>query len=63
MIDAYELLLDADPAVVSGAIYNIGAENMSIASIAETARSVVAEAFPEKGEIEIITTQTNDLRS
>ena len=63
MIDAYEVLLDADPQIVSGAIYNVGAENMSISAIAETARSIVAEAFPEKGEIEIVTTPTNDLRS
>ena len=63
MIDAYELLLDADPAIVSGAIYNVGAENMSISAIAETARRVVAEEFPDKGEIEIVTTPTNDLRS
>jgi nucleoside-diphosphate-sugar epimerase len=63
MIDAYELLLAADPAIVSGAIYNIGAQNLPIAEIADMARTIVQREFPEFGAIEIVTTPTNDLRS
>lgn len=63
MIDAYRVLLDADPAIVSGAVYNVGAQNLSINEIAETARRIVQEEFPEAGEIEIVTSPTNDLRS
>ena len=63
MIDAYEVFLDADPAIISGEIYNFGAQNLPIAEIAETARRIVQEEFPEKPTIEIVTTPTNDLRS
>jgi len=63
MLDVYELLLDADAKKVSGEIFNVGAQNLSIRDIALTVRQIVSQEFPELGEIEIVTTPTNDLRS
>jgi len=63
MCDLYELLLGVDDAAIAGQTFNAGSQNMSIMDIAETVRRVVAEEFPEKGGIEIVTTPTDDIRS
>lgn len=63
MVDAYELLLDAPHEKVHGEVFNIGFENHSIADIALMVQKVVKEEFPEKGEIPIETTPSNDNRS
>lgn len=64
MIDAYELFLDAPADLITGDVFNIGAQNLPIADIAEVVRKIVAQDRPvENGPIEIVTTPTNDLRS
>ncbi len=63
MCDLYELLLKVDDAKIAGETFNAGYQNHSVMDIAKMVRKVVHEEFPEKGEIEIVTTPTNDIRS
>lgn len=62
-IDAVRLLMTAPPEKVADETFNIGFQNMSIMEIAELAKAVVEEEFPEKAPIEIVTTPSDDLRS
>ena len=48
---------------IAGQIFNVGYQNMTIARIAEIVRDVVREEFPERGEVGIVTTPSNDPRS
>ena len=63
MSDLYKLLLTLPDDKISGQIFNAGFQNMSIMDIAKTAKSVVEQIFPEKGDIAIVTTPTDDIRS
>src|SRR3990172_6655441 len=63
MCDLYELLLTLPDEKIAGETFNAGYQNHSIMEIARMVRKVVREEFPEKGEIEIVTTPTNDIRS
>ncbi len=63
MVDAYEIMLTAPHEKVHGEVFNIGFENHSIADIALMVQKVIKEEFPEKGEIVIETTPSNDNRS
>lgn len=61
--DLCKLLLEAPDEKIANQIFNCGYQNMSIMDIALLVRKVVAEEFPEKSEIEIVTTPTDDIRS
>jgi nucleoside-diphosphate-sugar epimerase len=63
MVDLYKLLLDVPDDKIAGQIFNAGIQNMSIMEIAQVAKRVVQEQFPEKGDIPIVTTPSDDLRS
>src|SRR5580704_16332655 len=63
MVDAYLLMLDAPHEKVHGETFNIGYQNHSIGDIANIVKRVVEEEMPEKGEIKIVTTPSNDFRS
>lgn len=63
MVDAYELMLSAPHEKIHGEVFNIGFDNRSIAEIAQIAKQIVQEEVPEQGEIGIVTTPTNDMRS
>src|SRR5258708_14216323 len=63
MVDLYKILLTVPNAKIAGQIFNAGFQNMSIMEIAQIAKRVVQEMFPEKGEIPIVTTPTDDIRS
>jgi nucleoside-diphosphate-sugar epimerase len=63
MCDLYVLLLTLPDEKIAGETFNAGYQNHSIMEIARMVRKVVQEEFPEKGEIEIVTTPTNDIRS
>ena len=63
MADVYELMLDAPAAAIDGEIFNVGYQNLSIARIAEIVREVVSREIPERDNILIETTSTNDPRS
>jgi nucleoside-diphosphate-sugar epimerase len=57
------LLLEAPAEKVRNEIFNCGYENMSIMDIALLVKKVVGELMPEKGEIDIVTEPTDDIRS
>ncbi|MGQ0663494.1 MAG: NAD-dependent epimerase/dehydratase family protein [Pseudomonadota bacterium] len=63
MCDAYETLLKAPDDKIAGQIFNCGYQNLKIKDIALIVRKVVHEEFPEKDEIAIETTPSNDQRS
>lgn len=61
--DVVELFLNAPKDKVQKETFNVGYQNMSIMDIAQLVKKVVMEEFPEKSEIEIVTTPTDDIRS
>lgn len=63
MCDLYEQLLILPSEKIAGETFNCGFQNMTIMAIAELAKKVVEETFPEKGEIDLVTTPTDDIRS
>jgi len=63
MCDLYQLLLELPDDKIAGQTFNAGYQNLSIMDIAQIVRKVVKEEFPEKGDIDITTTPTDDIRS
>jgi nucleoside-diphosphate-sugar epimerase len=63
MCDLYKLLLEIDDAKIAGQIFNAGFQNLSIMEIAQMVKRIVQQEFPDKGEIPIVTTPTDDIRS
>ncbi len=63
MVDAYELMIEVPAEKIAGEIFNIGYQNLSISNIAEIVRDVVRQEFPDRPEITIETTESNDPRS
>jgi nucleoside-diphosphate-sugar epimerase len=63
MCEVYKLLLTIEDAKIAGQIFNAGFQNLSIMEIAQIAKRVVQEEFPDKGDIPIVTTPTDDIRS
>ncbi|MEQ9111071.1 MAG: SDR family oxidoreductase [Rhodospirillaceae bacterium] len=61
--DAVELLLSAPAEKVQKETFNVGTQNMSIADIADLVREVVQQEFPEKSDVKIVTSPTDDIRS
>jgi nucleoside-diphosphate-sugar epimerase len=56
-------LLEVSDEIIADQVFNCGYQNMSIMQIAETVKKVVLEEFPEKDEITIEVSPSNDLRS
>ena len=63
MCDLYKLLLEVPDDKIAGQTFNAGFQNLSIMEIAQIAKRVVQEEFPGKGDIPIVTTPTDDIRS
>jgi len=63
MVDLYKLLLEVPDEKIAGQTFNAGFQNMSIMEIAQIVRRVVSEQFPHRGEVPIVTTPTDDIRS
>ena len=63
MVDLYKLLLEIEDEKIAGKIYNAGYQNRSIMDIAKLVKGIVEQEFPEKGEIEIVVTESDDIRS
>lgn len=63
MVDAYELMLTAPTELIAGQIFNVGAQNVSIAGLAEIVKGVVEEEFEDRPPITIETTESVDPRS
>ena len=61
--DLCRMLLEAPDEKIADEIFNCGFQNMSIMDIAQIVKKVVEEEFPEKGDIDIETTPTDDIRS
>jgi nucleoside-diphosphate-sugar epimerase len=57
MVEAYLLMLAAPPEKISGEVYNVGFNNMSVAEIAETVRETISPA------VTIRVANSDDLRS
>jgi nucleoside-diphosphate-sugar epimerase len=63
MCDLYKLLLEVPDEKIAGQTFNAGFQNLSIMEIAQIVKRVVQQEFPGKGEIPIVTTPTDDIRS
>ena len=63
MCDLYKLLLEVPDDKIAGQTFNAGFQNLSIMEIAQVVKRVVQQEFPEKGDIPIVTTPTDDIRS
>jgi len=63
MVDLYLMLLEAPDEKIAGEIFNAGFQNLSIMEIAQIAKRIVQEYFPDRGDIPIVTTPTDDIRS
>lgn len=63
MCDLYQLVLELPAEKIQGETFNAGYQNMTINEIAATVKRVVMEEFPDKPEIEIIRTPSDDNRS
>ena len=61
--DVCKLLISAPDEKIANRVFNVGIQNMSIMDIAKTVKRVVEEVFPEKGEITIEVTDSDDKRS
>ncbi|MGC2762865.1 MAG: SDR family oxidoreductase [Candidatus Binatus sp.] len=62
-VDAVEMFLEAPAEKIQGEIFNVGYQNLSRMKIAELVKKVVLKEFPERGDIEIVTTPSDDIRS
>lgn len=60
---AIECLIKAPSDKIKDQIFNVGYQNLSIAEIANKVKKVVEDYFPNKGNIEIETTPSDDNRS
>jgi nucleoside-diphosphate-sugar epimerase len=61
--DAVKLFLSAPAEKIQRETFNVGYQNLSIMDIARLVQRVVSKEFPEKGEVAIVTTPSDDLRS
>ena len=61
--DAVELLLDAPDEKIANEIFNVGYQNMSIWTSPCWSSAWSKQEFPDKGDIGIVTTPSNDKRS
>jgi nucleoside-diphosphate-sugar epimerase len=61
--DAVEMFLTAPAEKIQGAIFNVGFQNLSLMEIANLVRKVVMEELPDRTDLEIVTTPTDDIRS
>jgi len=61
--DLYCMLLKLPSEQIAGKAFNAGYQNQKIADIADIVRKVMKEELPGRGEIEIETTPSDDIRS
>lgn len=62
-VDAVEMFLEAPAEKIQGDIFNVGYQNLSLMQIANLVKKVVLEEYPERGDLEIVTTPSDDIRS
>src|SRR5438309_11471729 len=61
--DAVQLFLTAPADKVQNETFNVGYQNLSLMEIAELVRRVVDEEMPNRKQVDIVTTPTDDIRS
>jgi nucleoside-diphosphate-sugar epimerase len=61
--DAVKLFLTAPSEKIQKETFNVGYQNLSIMDIAGLVQGIVSKEFPEKGDVAIVTTPSDDLRS
>src|SRR5580692_3384008 len=61
--EAVKLFLTAPSDKIQKETFNVGYQNLSIMDIAKMVQRIVSTEFPEKGEVSIVTTPSDDLRS
>jgi len=61
--NAVELLINAPENKIANQKFNIGYQNLSIMEIATLVKKVVEEEFPEKKDIDVVRTESDDNRS
>jgi len=61
--ELYAALLTMPKEKIAGETFNAGYQNQTVDELAEIARKIVEEEFPEKKPIQIVHTTTNDPRS
>jgi nucleoside-diphosphate-sugar epimerase len=61
--DAVKLFLTAPAEKIQKETFNVGYQNLSIMDIAKMVQRIVSTEFPAKGEVAIVTTPSDDLRS
>ena len=54
--DAVQMFLEAQKEKIQGEIFNVGYQNLSLMEIAKLVRKVVLEEFPDRCDLEIVTT-------
>jgi nucleoside-diphosphate-sugar epimerase len=63
MCDLYRLLTRIEDEKIAGQTFNCGFQNMSIMDIALIVKKIVEEEMPDRRDIDIVTTPTDDIRS
>ena len=63
MVDIYCILLTVPDEKIAGKVFNAGYQNYTVADTATVISDVVRQEIPEKGDIEIVTTPSDDIRS
>jgi len=61
--DVVKLLLESEDSKVADQIFNVGNQNLTINEISIIVKEIVEKQFPDKAEIKIETTSSNDNRS
>jgi nucleoside-diphosphate-sugar epimerase len=61
--DAVATFLTAPTEKIQNETFNIGYQNLSLMEIAELVRRVVLQEFPDRKNLDIVTTPTDDIRS
>jgi len=61
--DVVQLLLESEDSKVADQIFNVGNQNLTINQISIIVKDIVGKQFPDKAEIKIETTSSNDNRS
>jgi nucleoside-diphosphate-sugar epimerase len=61
--DVVQLLLESEDSKIADQIFNVGNQNLTINQISIIVKEIVEKQFPDKSEIKIETTTSNDNRS
>ncbi len=61
--DVCKLLMIAPAEKIANEVFNVGFQNMTIMDIAKTVKKVVEDIYPEKGDLPIEVTESDDKRS